>query len=103
MDLRKESPTYKKWLSIILDDIKKQQVYIPKGFGHACLSLVDDVEVQYKVDALYNPEYDRAIAWNDPELNIKWELDDIIVSEKDSNAPILEKSDVNFNFRERYL
>lgn len=103
VDLRKESPTYKKWLSIILDDIKKQQVYIPKGFGHACLSLVDDVEVQYKVDALYNPEYDRAIAWNDPELNIKWELDDIIVSVKDGNAPILEKSDVNFSFRERYL
>ena len=98
VDLRKSSPTYKKWLSIKLDSTSKQQIYIPKGFGHACISLVDDVEVQYKVNNLYEPEYDRAIAWNDPELNIDWTLDasEIIVSEKDKRAPFLKDSDVNF-------
>lgn len=96
VDLRKDSQTFKKWLSVELDDVRKQQIYIPKGFGHACMSLVDNVEVQYKVSELYQPEYDRAIAWNDPELNIKWGVDNIIVSPKDMNAPKLCESDVNF-------
>ncbi len=96
VDLRKDSSTYKKWISIQLDAETKSQIYIPKGFGHACLSLVDDVEVQYKVSELYQPEYDRAIAWNDPELNIHWGIDDVIVSPKDMNAPLLADSDVNF-------
>lgn len=98
VDLRKSSPTYKKWISVELDADTKKQIYIPRGFGHACISLVDNVEVQYKVDNLYEPSYDRAIAWNDPELNINWTIshDDIIVSEKDKNAPLLKDSDVNF-------
>lgn len=98
VDLRKSSSTYKKWISVQLDSESKQQIYIPKGFGHACISLVDDVEVQYKVNNLYEPTYDRAIAWNDPELNIDWTIDatEIIVSEKDKNAPFLKDSDVNF-------
>ena len=96
VDLRKDSPTYKQWVSVELDSETKKQIYIPKGFGHACLSLVDDVEVQYKVSEFYQPDYDRAILWKDPELNISWELDDIIVSPKDMNAPTLAESDVNF-------
>ena len=60
------------------------------------MSLVDDTEVQYKVDELYYPEYDRAIAWNDPDISL--DLGDItpIVSEKDMKAPFLKDSDVNF-------
>lgn len=96
VDLRRDSSTYKQWVSVELDSNAKQQIYIPKGFGHACMSLVDDVEVQYKVDELYYPEYDRAIKYNDPELNIFWGLDQIIVSPKDMNAPTLVQSDVNF-------
>ena len=97
VDLRKNSPTYKKWLSIEITADNRKQIYIPKGFGHACMSLVDDTEVQYKVDELYEPEYDRAIAWNDSELGIEWGIPNVIVSEKDKNAPILSKSDVNFS------
>lgn len=96
VDLRKDSLTYKKWISVELDAESKKQIYIPRGFGHACMSLVDDTEVQYKVDNLYYPEYDRAIAWNDPELNIEWGIKDVIVSEKDKNASLLKDSDVNF-------
>ncbi|MEA4993173.1 MAG: dTDP-4-dehydrorhamnose 3,5-epimerase [Oscillibacter sp.] len=96
VDLRKDSPTYKNHISVILDAEEKKQILIPKGFGHACMSLVDDVEVQYKVDELYCPEYDRVIAWNDPELVIDWLGYDIIVSPKDESAPSLSNSDVNF-------
>lgn len=96
VDLRKDSPTYKKYVSLELDEEKKQQIYIPKGFGHVCMSLVDDTEVQYKVDELYYPEYDRAIAWDDPEIGIDWGNIEPIVSEKDRTAPYLRDSDVNF-------
>lgn len=96
VDLRKSSPTYKKYVSVELDNEKKQQIFIPKGFGHVCMSLVDDTEVQYKVDDLYYPEYDRAIAWNDPDIAIDWGEIEPIVSEKDKTAPFLKDSDVNF-------
>ncbi len=96
VDLRKGSPYYKKWVSVELSAENRKQILIPKGFGHGCLSLVDDTEIQYKVDEFYEPQYDRAIAWNDPELNIQWGIVDVIVSEKDRNAPILKDSDVNF-------
>lgn len=101
VDLRVGSPTYKKYVSVILDDVEKKQIFIPKGFGNACLSLADDVEVQYKVDELYFPEFDRAIAWDDPALNIDWGMEDIIVSEKDKNAPMLKNSDVNFIYGDK--
>lgn len=96
IDLRKDSPFYKKWISLELSEENRQQVLIPRGFGHACMSLVDNTEVQYKVDEFYAPEYDRAIAWNDPELNITWGIENPIVSEKDCNAPFLCDSDINF-------
>ena len=59
---------------------------------------MDNVEVQYKVDNLYTPDLDRAIAWNDPELAIEWAVPagEIIVSPKDTKAPTLAQSDVNF-------
>ncbi|EHL15458.1 dTDP-4-dehydrorhamnose 3,5-epimerase [Peptoanaerobacter stomatis] len=96
VDLRKSSPTYKKWLSVILSEENRKQIFIPKGYGHACISLEDNTQVQYKVDELYYPEYDRAIAWNDPELDINWTIDNVILSKKDREAPFLKDSDVNF-------
>ena len=96
VDLRKSSPTYKKWLSILLSEENRKQIFIPKGYGHACISLEDNTQVQYKVDELYYPEYDRAIAWNDPQLNIEWTMSNVILSKKDKEAPFLKDSDVNF-------
>ena len=98
VDLRKNSPTYKKWISVILSAENRKQIYIPKGFGHCCVALEDGTEGQYKVDELYYPEYDRAIAWNDPELGIEWGLgsSEMVVSPKDKQAPLLKESDVNF-------
>lgn len=98
IDLRKNSPFYRKYVSIVLSAESKRQIYIPRGFGHACLSLAENTEVQYKVDEYYFPEYDRSIAWNDPEIAIDWGMDssNMIVSMKDQNAPTLKDSDVNF-------
>lgn len=96
VDLRKDSPTYKKWVSVILSAENRRQLFIPRGFGHACMSLVDGTEGQYKVDELYAPGHGRAIAWNDPDIGIQWPAIDTIVSPKDQVAPTLAQSDVNF-------
>lgn len=98
VDLRRNSPTFKKWIAVVLSEANKKQVYIPRGFGHACLALEDNIEVQYKVDNFYELALDRAIRWDDPELNIDWGINigEIIVPEKDKSAPFLKDSDVNF-------
>lgn len=97
VDLKKNSKTFRQWLAVELSAQNKKQIMIPNGYGHAFLTLEDDCEVQYKVDEFYYPEYDRAIAWNDPEIAIDWGIDfDPIVSAKDTNAPKLKESDVNF-------
>lgn len=101
IDLRKDSPTFKKWVAVELSADNRKQLLIPAGFGHAYITLEDDCEVQYKVDELYYPEYDRAIAWDDPEIKINWgeNFYPPIISEKDANAPTLAESDVNFTMK----
>lgn len=96
VDLRKQSPTYKQWVSIELSAENKKQFLIPKGFAHGFLTLTDNVEFQYKVDEYYSPETDRSIRFDDPEIGIDWRIKDPILSEKDSNAPLLKDSDCNF-------
>ena len=100
VDLRKGSPTYKKWIMVELSQENKRMLYIPKGFGHAFLTLTDDVEVQYKVDQYYSKEHDRSIRWNYPEIGIDWPIKNPILSEKDRNAPFLKDSDCNFVYVE---
>lgn len=100
VDLRKDSPTYKKWVAVELSEQNRKQIWIPSGFGHAFITLEDNCEVQYKVDELYYPEYDRAIAYNDPDINIDWGIDNPIISQKDTMAPTLKDSDVNFTVGE---
>lgn len=96
VDLRKESPNYMKWVAVELNEENKRQLLIPKGFGHAFLTLTDYVEFLYKADQYYNAEHDRSIIWNDPDINITWPVDVPILSEKDRRAPLLKDSDLNF-------
>ncbi len=96
VDIRKGSPTYKKWVAVELSAENKKQVLVPKGFAHGFLTLVDDTEVQYKVDEYYAPEYERSIRFDDPELGIGWGTMDIILSDKDRQAPTLSEVDNNF-------
>lgn len=96
VDLRRDSPTFRQWLQVELTEANRCQVFIPKGFGHGCISLVDNTEGQYKVDNLYEPSLDRAISWKDPELALSWGFEAPIVSPKDAVAPTLAESDFNF-------
>lgn len=96
VDLRKGSDTYKQWEGVELSADNHKQFYIPRGFGHVCVSLEDMTEGQYKVDNLYAPEYERAILWNDPEIEIKWPDMNLILSPKDQRASLLCESDANF-------
>ena len=99
VDLRKGSSTYKQWVGVELSENNKRQLYIPKGFAHGFLTLTDDAEVQYKVDEYYAPEYDRNIRFDDPEIGVKWGIQDPILSDKDLNAPLLKDSDVDFSLK----
>ena len=100
IDLRRDSPTFKQYVMIELHGNDHKQIFIPKGFGHLCISLEDNTAINYKVDNLFEPDYDRAINFNDSDINIELPNIDFIVSEKDKNAPMLSQSDVNF-FRKR--
>lgn len=92
IDLRKKSPTFGKYVSVILNDKNKRQFLIPRGFAHGFVVLSDEVIFQYKVDNNWNKESERGIAWNDPDLNIDWKIptDKIILSEKDKLHPNLK-------------
>lgn len=100
VDIRKGSPMYKKWVAVELSAENKKQLFIPKGFAHGFLTLTDDVEVQYKADEYYAPEYDGNILYNDPEIGIEWGGSEFILSEKDKKAPLLkDRTDLNFVYQ----
>lgn len=99
VDLRKGSPTYKKWVSVELSEDNKKQLFIPKGFAHGFITLTDNVEVQYKVDEYYSPDCDRSIKYNDTEIGIDWREINPILSHKDLNAPSLINSDLDFSIK----
>ncbi len=96
VDLRKDSKTYKQWISVELSAENKKQLMIPRGFGHGFVTLSDDVEVQYKADNYYNQPSDRSIRYNDPEFGIDWGVVAPVLSDKDLNAPLLRDADINF-------
>ena len=91
VDLRPDSKTYKQWIGVELTEDNKKQIFIPRGFGHAFITLADDSEVQYKADNYYSPEHDAAILWSDSEIGIDWGTESPIVSEKDGLAPLLKE------------
>lgn len=85
VDLRKDSPTFGKYFKINLDDQKKLQLFVPKGFAHGFLALKNDTIFHYKCDAYYNKESESGILYNDQNLAIDWEFpeSELIISEKD--------------------
>jgi dTDP-4-dehydrorhamnose reductase/dTDP-4-dehydrorhamnose 3,5-epimerase len=96
VDLRQNTKTYKKWVAVELTEENKKPLLIPKGFAHGFVTLVDDVEVQYKVDEYYAPECDRSVRYDDPEIGVAWGDIEPVLSEKDLRAPYLKDSDVSF-------
>ena len=100
VDLRKGSPTYKKWVAVELSAQNKRMLMIPRGFGHGFKTLTDDVEFCYKVDNLYSKECDRGIRFDDPTIGVEWgEVIEELLSAKDTMAPVLDDSDCNFIYK----
>ena len=94
VDIRKNSPTYKKWISVELSGENKKMFYIPEGFAHGFVALTDEVQLMYKCSNEYSPQHDAGIIWNDPELAVKWPVAKPLLSEKDLILPLLEDAEV---------
>lgn len=102
VDLRAGSPTYKKWTSVEVSAEKWNQVLVPKGFAHGFLTLEENTEFLYKVSALYAPDCDRSVRFDDREIGIKWPIDSagLVLSDKDRNAPLLADVDTKFIYED---
>lgn len=96
VDIRKGSPTYGRWVGVILSAENKRMLYIPPGFAHGFCVLSDVAEVIYKVTEEYAPELEAGIIWNDPEIGIQWPIPTPILSTKDSRWPTLKEADNRF-------
>lgn len=88
-DMRKDSPNYLKWVSFILDDVSRQQVLVPPGFGNGHLVLSGSCIFHYKMSEYYDPANERGVKWDDPKLGIPWPVKDPVLSEKDSKTNYL--------------
>jgi dTDP-4-dehydrorhamnose 3,5-epimerase len=96
LDLRKSEPTYGQHFKLVLSAQNKTQLYVPEGFAHGFAVLEDDSLFSYKCTNYYSPEHDRGVRWNDPALNIDWEIENPVLSEKDKSLPLLSTLDNPF-------
>lgn len=87
VDIRRGSPTYGEWDSIVVSDELCNAAYVPRGFAHGFCTLTKDVIVQYKVDNPYSPEHEGGIRWDDPDLAIKWNVKEPFLSQRDLSLP----------------
>jgi dTDP-4-dehydrorhamnose 3,5-epimerase len=92
VDIRKDSPTLGKHISVFLDDIECKMFWIPPGFAHGFLSLEENTIFNYKCTQYYNKNSESGILWNDPELGIDWGIENPIVSAKDAGLPTLKET-----------
>lgn len=88
-DVNPDSPTCGQWVGVELTEDNHRQLWIPPGYAHGFCVLSDVADFQYKCTALYHPESDSGVAWNDPELDIRWPVDNPILSTKDRTLPFL--------------
>lgn len=89
VDIRRGSPTFAKWVGVVLSDESFHQLWIPPGFAHGFCVLSETAQVEYKCTELYVPEDELAVAWDDPEIAVAWPVDEPVLSSKDRAAPRL--------------
>jgi dTDP-4-dehydrorhamnose 3,5-epimerase len=83
VDLRPESPAFKKWIGVVLTPANRHMIYVPAGCGHGLLTLEDRTEVFYQMSEFYYPELSRGARWNDPAFQIEWPAQPVVMSERD--------------------
>jgi dTDP-4-dehydrorhamnose 3,5-epimerase len=83
LDLRSESPSFRRWFAAELSADNRLMMYVPEGCAHGFLTLEPETEVFYLVSAPYSPEHERGIRWNDPEFGIEWPFEPRVLSERD--------------------
>ncbi len=94
VDIRKNSPTFSKWIGITLSEKNKKQVWIPPGFAHGFMVTSEHADFEYKCTEYYDPNDEGSILWSDPDLGIAWPSDKPKLSVKDSNAYFLSELDL---------
>ncbi|MBQ9357354.1 MAG: dTDP-4-dehydrorhamnose 3,5-epimerase [Prevotella sp.] len=104
VDIRKNSPTFGKYVSVELTEDNHRQFFIPRGFAHGFVVLSETAVFQYKCDNLYAPQEEGALAWDDPEIGIDWGVpaDKVILSAKDKEHPTLKASTELFDYNIDY-
>lgn len=100
VDIRKGSPFFRKWTAAELSEENRLMLYVPPGFAHGFVALSDTADILYKCTKEYSPAHDRGIRWDDPDIGIKWPLQDLSLSAKDQGLPLLKDAEMNFVFPE---
>jgi dTDP-4-dehydrorhamnose 3,5-epimerase len=90
VDLRPDSPTYRRHFAVVLSAQAGHQLYIPKGMAHGFQTLEDATEVSYQISAFYTPEAARGYRWDDPAFAIPWPEPVTVISEKDRSLPLFD-------------
>nr|WGN91630.1 dTDP-4-dehydrorhamnose 3,5-epimerase [Aeromonas sobria] len=86
VDIRKRSPTFGQWVGVHLSAENKRQLWIPEGFAHGFVTLSESAEFLYKTTDYYHRESEGSICWNDPDINIEWPVEGVLLSEKDKTS-----------------
>ena len=90
VDIRSDSPTFRQWAGVELSAENHRQLYVPEGFAHGFCVLGESALLNYLCTAEYRAEYDRAVAWSDPSIGVRWPIENGQLSDKDAAAPLLD-------------
>jgi dTDP-4-dehydrorhamnose 3,5-epimerase len=102
VDLRSDSPTYGRWVSVVLAPEQNNQLWVPVGFGHAFCTLQPNTVISYRVTSYYSPEHDKGVAWDDPVIAVDWPAiaDPETLSGKDRRQPRLDELPAYFSMKD---
>lgn len=102
VDIRKGSPTFGKYVAVELTEENHRQFFVPRGFAHGFAVLSEEAVFQYKCDNFYCKESEGAVAWNDPEIGIDWQIpsSDVLLSEKDRQNKNMNEAEYLFDYNE---
>jgi dTDP-4-dehydrorhamnose 3,5-epimerase len=103
VDLRADSPTFGRWISVVLSPEHNNQLWVPVGFGHGFCTLEPNTVISYRVTSYYSPEHDKGVAWDDRDIAVEWPdlADPETLSEKDRNQPKLAELPAYFSMKDK--